>query len=87
MLSREKITELLGLVGSNISSKEEWAQLALACVDQGDFCVRTQAFLRDTLGLPSPDCTFCRKEVPYLRGDGTLWHSGGVLCQDPEGQP
>lgn len=87
MLTREKLDELAALVGSHISSKEEWAQLALACADQADVDVRTQAFLRDTLGLPTPNCPYCPKEVPYLHTGGKLWHSGGVLCQDPEGQP
>lgn len=87
MLTREKIAELVALVGSNIHDDGEWAQLAAACADQSGCDVKTQAKMRDLLGLDSPDCPYCRTEVPYLRGDGKLHHTGGVLCQDPEGQP
>ena len=87
MLTKIQISMLTTIVGDHINSAEEWAQMAAACADQANCDVRTQAALRDMLGLPSPNCPYCRKEVPYLRGDGTLQHTGGVLCQDPEGQP
>ena len=88
MLTPAQVDEISTTIGGNISDDGEWAQVALECASQSGMGLRDQARLRDLLGLDCPDCDYCKREIPYLRAqDKKLWHSGGVLCQDPEGQP
>jgi hypothetical protein len=83
MKNQEKFDRAIDAIGRDMDDGQDWARMAFECIGQTDIPLRTQAKIRELLGLHT-NCSYCKSEQAWVGHDGKLRHAGGVFCQDTE---
>lgn len=81
-MSNPKFDQAIDAIGRDMEDAQDWARMALACADQAGIDLKTQAKIRELLGIKS-NCPYCANERAWVGHDGKLRHAGGVMCQEP----